>query len=369
MRINLTQIIMLMGGKFMLSLKSLKKCNAVLIVSGFIVATTLGLQIARAGEEVNIYSYRQAELIAPLLEKFTAQSGIRTNVLFLKKGLVDRVKAEGVNSPVDVILTVDIGRLANAKSSGVTQSVDSKEIDANIPSEYRDPVGHWFGVTTRARVIFASKDRVAQDNITYEELADPKWKGRICTRSGQHSYNVGLFASMIAHHGEQYTEKWLRGVKSNLARKPQGNDRGQAKAIFAGECDLGIGNTYYVGKMQMNEKKPEQKQWAAAIKILFPNVDGRGSHVNISGMAMARYAPNADNARSLMEFLSSGAAQEIYAEQVFEYPVKPGTRMSDLVRGFGRLKSDSLSLQTIAENRKAASRLVDKVAYNDGPTS
>ncbi len=360
----------------MVTVKILKYTNsdapikiAAAAAAGLIAASTLAILPAYAAGEVNIYSYRQAELIAPLLERFTEQSGIKTNVLFLKKGLVDRVKAEGLNSPVDVILTVDIGRLSNAKSSGITQGLTSSAINDNIPTEYRDSDGHWFGVTTRARVVFASKERVAQDAITYEELADEKWRGKICTRSGQHSYNIGLFASMIAHHGEEYTKKWLTGLKNNLARKPQGNDRGQAKAIFAGECDLGIGNTYYVGKMQTNEKKPEQKLWAASIKVLFPNVEGRGSHVNISGMAMAKYAPHQDNARKLMEFLASAKAQEIYAEQVFEYPVKPGTKASDIVNGFGKLKADKLSLQTIAKNRKAASRLVDIVGYNDGPSS
>lgn len=336
-------------------------------IAGALIATTL--LPAAAADEVNIYSYRQAELIAPLLEAFTAQSGIKTNVLFLKKGLVDRVAAEGKNSPVDVILTVDIGRLNGAKAAGVTQGVDNASINGNIPGEYRDSAGHWFGVTTRGRVVYASKDRVAQDAITYEELSDPKWKGKICTRSGQHSYNIALFASMIAHHGEEYTEKWLTGLKNNLARKPEGNDRGQAKAIFAGECDLGIGNTYYVGKMVTNEKNPEQKEWAASIKVLFPNVDDRGTHVNISGMAMAKNAPNAANALKLMEFLASAKAQEIYAERVFEYPVKPGTKTSDLVKGFGQIKPDTLALETIAKHRKAASRLVDKVGYNDGPSS
>ena len=282
---------------------------------------------------------------------------------------MDRVKAEGINSPVDVILTVDIGRLSNAKSAGVTQAIAGSAIHDNIPAEYRDPDGHWFGVTTRARVIFASKERVLQDQITYEELADPKWKGKICTRSGQHSYNIGLFASMIAHHGEEYTKTWLTALRNNLARKPQGNDRGQAKAIFSGECDLAIGNTYYVGEMQTNERKPEQKQWVASIKVLFPNVNDRGSHVNISGMAMAKYAPHGDNARKFMEFLASAKAQEIYAEQVYEYPVKPGTSVSQIVRQFGELKPDRLSLQIIAKNRKPASRLVDKVGYNDGPSS
>jgi len=324
---------------------------------------------AIAADEVNIYSYRQNDLIKPLLDAFTGQTGIKTNVLFLKKGLVARVKAEAQNSPVDVILTVDIGRLSSAKVEGVTQTLNSEIITGNIPAEYRDSENNWFGLTTRGRVLYASKDRVAQNTITYEELADPKWKGKICTRSGQHAYNVALFASMIANIGEAEAEKWLEGVKNNLARKPDGNDRAQAKAIFSGECDLGIGNTYYVGLMQTNEKKPEQKEWAKSIKVLFPNSQGRGTHVNISGMALAKHAPNRDNAVKLMEFLSTGKAQEIYAEKVFEYPVKPGAQPSAIVQAFGKIKPDTLSLETIAKLRKKASQMVDKVGYNNGPSS
>ncbi|MCF6320749.1 MAG: Fe(3+) ABC transporter substrate-binding protein [Rhizobiaceae bacterium] len=319
--------------------------------------------------EVNIYSYRQAELIAPLLEEFTAETGIRTNILFLKKGLIDRVKAEGRNSPVDVILTVSIGRLDNARRAGITRQVENPKINANIPAQYRDKQNNWFALTTRARVIYASKERVAQDTITYEELADPKWKGKICSRSGQHIYNIALFASMIANKGEQFTEKWLAGLKNNLARKPAGNDRSQARGIFSGACDLGIGHAYYVGLMQTNDKKPQQKEWAKSIKVLFPNSEGRGTHVNVSGMAMAKYAPNSQNALKLMEFLSSAKAQELYAERVFEYPVKPGTKISDIVKSFGKFKPDTLSLEEIAKNRKAASRLVDKIGFNDGPNS
>lgn len=320
-------------------------------------------------EEVNIYSYRQPQLIAPLLDAFTAETGIATNVLFLDKGLVERVKAEGENSPVDVILTVDIGRLSQAKDEGVTQTVASDAINGNIPGAFRDPDGQWFGLTTRGRVVYASKERVDQDAITYEELADPKWKGRVCTRSGQHVYNLALFASMIAHHGEADTEKWLEGLKANLARKPSGNDRAQARGIFAGECDIGLGNTYYVGLMMTNEKEPEQKDWANAIKVLFPNAGDRGTHVNVSGMALAKHAPNKDAALKLMEFLASAKAQEIYAEQVFEYPVKPGAKVSDIVASFGSIKPDSLTLDEIAKYRKAASVLVDKVGYDDGPGS
>jgi iron(III) transport system substrate-binding protein len=323
---------------------------------------------ALADGEVNIYSYRQPELIQPLVDEFTKETGIEANVLFLDKGLVERIAAEGANSPADVILTVDIGRLVEAKDGGVTQPLSSDIINKDIPAQYRDPAGEWFGLTTRGRVVYASKERVPETAITYEELADPKWKGRLCMRDGQHSYNIGLFASMVAHHGAEYTEKWLSGVKENLARKPDGNDRSQAKAIMAGECDIALGNTYYVGLMITNEKDPEEKEWAAATKILFPNAADRGTHVNISGMALAKYAPNKDNAVKFMEFLASGKAQEIYAEQVFEYPVMPGAKVSDVVASFGPIKPDTLPLTDIAANRKAASELVDKVGLNEGPT-
>ncbi len=323
---------------------------------------------ALADGEVNIYSYRQPDLIKPLLDRFTQETGITTNVLFLDKGLVERIQAEGENSPADIILTVDISRLTEAKEGGVTQPIKSAVVDSDIPAQYRDPDGAWVGLTTRGRVVYASKDRVSQDAITYEELADPKWKGKICTRDGQHSYNVGLIASMIAEHGEAETEKWLTGLKNNLARKPDGGDRDQAKAIFAGECDLALGNTYYVGLMMTNEKEPEQKDWANAIKVLFPNANDRGTHVNISGVAMAKYAPNTENAQKLVDFLASGEAQEIYAAQVFEYPVMPGKEPADIVKSFGTIKPATLPLADIAANRKKASELVDKVGYNDGPT-
>ncbi|MGI9402156.1 MAG: Fe(3+) ABC transporter substrate-binding protein [Rhizobiaceae bacterium] len=330
----------------------------------------LGLSPAAAlAAEVNIYSYRQPDLIAPLLEAFTEKTGIKTNVLFLNKGLEERVEAEGVNSPVDVIFTVDIGRLTNAKAKEITQSVENGVINENIPEQYRDPAGHWFGLTTRGRVVYASRDRVAQDEITYEELADPKWKGKICIRSGQHAYNVALIASVVANLGEEKAKNWLEGVKANLARKPAGNDRAQAKGIFSGECDLGIGNTYYVGLMQNNEKEPEQKEWAKSIKVLFPNAGDRGTHVNVSGMALAKNSPNKENALKLMEFLASPEGQEIYAERVYEYPIGPGTSASDTVKGFGKINPDSLSLETIAKNRKRASELVDEVGFDDGPSS
>jgi len=339
-----------------------------LLLSTAAFATLLPVHAFAEGE-VNIYSYRQANLLKPLMDAFTAETGIKTNVLFAKKGLGQRIKAEGQNSPADVLLTVDIGRLDAAKALGITQPVSSDAIAANIPAQYRDPEGHWFGVTTRARIVYASKDRVKQDSITYEELADPKWKGKICTRSGQHVYSIGLIASVISHMGTEGAEKWLAGVKENLARKPNGNDRAQVKAIYSGECDISLGNTYYMGKMQTNTKDPEQKEWAASVKLLFPNADNRGTHVNLSGMVMAKHAPNAANALKLMEFLSSEKAQQVYGSANYEYPVKPGVAADKRTASWGTLKADPLPLAEIAKHRKGASEMVDKVGFNDGPAS
>jgi iron(III) transport system substrate-binding protein len=331
--------------------------------------SALPIANAMAEGNVNIYSYRQPSLIKPLLDEFTKETGIETKVIFAKKGLSERIAAEGVNSPADILLSVGIGKLVGAREKGITQAVTNDTINANIPARYRDPEGHWFGVTTRARVIYASKERVEQESITYEELADPKWKGRICTRSGQHVYSIGLFASLVAHHGVEWTEKWLTDVKANLARKPAGNDRKQVKAIFSGECDIALGNTYYMGKMQTNEKEPAQKEWAASVKILFPNTEGRGTHVNISGVSLAKYSPNKANAIKLLEFLTSTKAQQIYAETNFEYPVRTNVPTSKLVDSWGQFKSDEIGLDAIAKFRKTASELVDKVGFNQGPSS
>jgi len=340
-----------------------------LVVSGFLLPSFGFSHSALAENVVNIYSYRQPYLINPLLEDFTKKTGIETKVIFTKKGLIERMAAEGRLSPADVLLTVDIGRLTGAVEKGVVQPVSSDVLLANIPAIYRSADNNWFGLTLRSRVVYASKERVKQKNITYEELADPKWRGRICMRSGQHVYNVAMIAAMIKHHGRDWTKTWLEGVKANLARRPSGNDRGQVKAVFAGQCDLAIGNTYYMGKMQLNEKKPEQKQWAASVKILFPNSEKRGAHVNLSGMVLAKYAPHKENAIKLMEYLSSDAAQKIYAQVNHEYPVKEGVEWSDLVKSWGVFKADTVSLDEIAKLRKAASLLVDETDFNAGPSS
>lgn len=325
---------------------------------------------AMAEGTVNVYTYRQPALIQPVLDAFTKETGIATQVLFLDKGLEERIASEGENSPADVIMTVDISRLTAAKEKGITQPLVDDVVNKNISPEYRDPDGHWFGLTKRGRVIYASKERVQQDAITYAELADPKWKGKICMRSGQHDYNLALFSAAIAHWGPEKAEQWMRGLKENLAKKPDGGDRQQAGAIAAGECDIALGNTYYVGLMRTNEKDPQEKEWGNAIKVLFPTFEETGgTHVNISGAALAKHAPNKENAVKLIEFLSGHEAQQIYAEKNFEYPVELGLEPSPVVKAFGVLKADTLPLAEIAKNRKQASEMVDRVGLDDGPSS
>jgi iron(III) transport system substrate-binding protein len=267
------------------------------------------------------------------------------------------------------LFTVDAGRLSEAKDAGLTQPVASPRLTAAIPAQFRDADNHWFGLTMRSRIVYASKERVKQDAITYEELADPKWKGKICIRSGQHVYNTSLIATIIAHKGEAFAEEWLKGVKANLAQRPAGGDREQARDIHSGKCDIAVGNTYYMALMATNDKNPEQKEWGNAIKPLFPNAKDRGSHVNISGMALAKHAPNKANALKLMEFLASDDAQKLYATANNEYPVNPKVPASAIVQSWGVLKADPLPLDNIAKYRKRASELVDKVNFDAGPSS
>jgi iron(III) transport system substrate-binding protein len=312
-------------------------------------------------DEVNIYSYRQPELIQPLLDAFTAKTGITTSVAFLDSGMTERLVAEGDRSPADVVLTVDISRLVEVKAAGVTQAVSSPVLD-EIPADLRDPEGNWFALTTRARIVYASKERVADGEVTtYEDLADPKWKGRICTRSGTHVYTLGLVGAYIAHHGEAAAKEWLTGVKANLAKKPEGNDRSQVKSIWAGECDISLGNTYYMGEMLAD---PAQVEWANSVRIVFPVFEGGGTHVNVSGVAMTKAAPHPEAALALMEYLVSPEAQEIYAATVTEYPVMPGAAPSDLVKSWGSFTPDNLPLAEIAANRAAALRVVEEVDFD-----
>lgn len=349
----------------MLNLRACLRCFPRVALVCFAL-TAAGLPAAHASDgEVNIYAYREPNLIKPLLDAFTEQTGIETKIIFAKHGLIERMEAEGKISTADLLLTNESGLLLQAKAAGVTQPVSSPVLDKAIPAHLRDPEGHWFGLTRRARVVYASKDRVKQDAITYEELADPKWRNKICIRSGQHTYNIALIASMIAHKGEAEAEKWLTGLRDNMARKPAGGDRDGVRDIKAGLCDLAIGNTYYMASML---KKPEQKEWADAVFMIFPNAAERGTHVNITGASLAANAPNKANAVKLMEYLVSPEAQKIYAETNGEYPVVEGVAISPLVASWGELNADDLPLTKIAEFRKKASELVDRVQFDQGPS-
>jgi len=325
-------------------------------------AVSIVSTLATAAEEVNVYSNRQPFLINPMFDAFTQETGIKVNTVFAKKGLVERLKTEGRNSPADLVFTVDIGRLDAMLSAGLTQPVSNPSIEGNIPAEFRDPSGHWFGLTSRARIIVASKDRLAEDAITsYEDLAAPSMKGRVCTRSGKHGYMVALIASVIANIGESDTRVWLGGVKDNLARRPQGNDRAQVKAIKEGECDVAVINSYYMGQMMTDE---EQAPWADAVRVVFPNQADRGTHMNISGMSLTASAPNRENALRLMEFLAGDQAQRMYAELNHEYPANPAVARSALVESWGDFKQDSTSLAEIAKYRNTATKMVDEIGYD-----
>lgn len=317
---------------------------------------------AFAQGEVNIYSYREPGLIDPMLKAFTAKTGIKTNVIFAAAGLNERIASEGPLSPADVLLTADAGLLFDAKASGITQAVSSPGLAA-IPAPYRDAEGHWFALTLRARVLYVSKARVKQEAITLAELADPKWKGKICSRPGQHVYNTSLTATQIAINGEEKTEAWLRGLKANLARKPAGGDREAVRDVHAGLCDIAIANTYYMAAMMRN---PEQKAWTESVRIVFPDAAGRGTHVNVSGAAVARHAKNKDNAVKLLEFLASSEGQMLYASLNAEYPVLPSVAPSETVQAWGKLTPDPLPIENIGKFRKRASELLDKVQFDQG---
>lgn len=313
--------------------------------------------------EVNVYTSRQPELIQPIFDAFTGQTGTKVNVLYAEKGLIERLKAEGTRSPADLYVTADISNLKAAADAGLTQPHGSAAVDEVVPSELRDADGRWFALTTRARAVYASKERVEEGAITtYEELANPEWKGRICIRPGSHSYNLALISAMIAHHGADKTKAWLEGLEANLARKPQGGDRDQIKAVAAGECDLAVGNTYYLGKMLAD---PDQRAAAEAVRVVFPVFEGGGTHLNISGAALTGSAPNGEAALQLVEFMLSDEAQRLYAELNSEYPVRDGVAVSEVVGSWGSFEPDTIPLARIGDLRGDALKLVEEVGFDN----
>ncbi|EFM55512.1 Fe(3+) ABC transporter substrate-binding protein [Brucella inopinata] len=328
-----------------------------------LVAVTLVTGAAHA-DEVNLYTTREPGLIQPLLDAFKSSTGITVNTVFLKDGLAERVASEGESSPADILMTVDAGNLVDLKDKGLTQPIDSKVLKEAVPAQLRDADGDWYALSMRARVVYADKD-LEIDKITYEELSDPKWEGKICIRAGQHPYNTALFADYIAHHGVEKTEEWLAGLKANLARKAAGGDRDGAKDIVGGICDLAVANSYYVGLMRSGKGGDEQKVWGEGIKVLLPTFQDGGTQVNISGAAVAKHAPHKEEAVKLLEYLVSDEAQQIYAKANYEYPVKPGAPLDPIVESFGELKIDAVPLSEIVSHRKQASELVDKVGFDN----
>lgn len=331
------------------------------LCAALLTGSAAGPALAQSSE-VNVYTYREQKLIQPLFDEFSKDTGIKVNIVSASSGLDKRIAAEGANSPADVLLTVDVGRLQDAVRAGIAQPIKSAALDKAVPAQYRQPEGLWYGISMRARVVYASRERVKQDAITYEELADPKWKGKICIRPGQHIYNNGLIAAYIARHGEAKAEEWLKGLKANLAQKPSGGDRDQARDVAAGKCDLGIGNTYYWALMTKN---PQQKAWTEATKVILPTFAGGGTHVNLSGVVLAKHAPNKANALKLMEWLVGEKAQQIYADINYEYPVLAEVAINPVIASYGKLKPDATPVARIGEFGKAASTLVDKTGFDN----
>ena len=316
-------------------------------------------------KEINIYSHRQPFLINPFLELFTQETGIETNVVYSKKGLAQRLKAEGENSPADIILTVDIGRLYIYDDLDLLLPIESKKLINNIPTYLRSPDNSWFGLSKRARVIVVDNEKIKDGDITrLEDLADSKWNGQICSRPGSHVYNRGIMASVLAEYGEEKAEEWARNLVSNFAKRPQGNDRAQVKAIYEGECSIAIINNYYYGKLKFSED-PEQRKWVENVRLIFPNqAEGdRGAHVNISGAGVAKFSKNKKEAITLLEFLTSEKAQKLYGEINFEYPVNPKVSPSAELQNWGEFREDNLPIIKIAELAPDAQKIIDRVGW------
>ncbi|MCR4524601.1 MULTISPECIES: extracellular solute-binding protein [Bosea] len=313
-------------------------------------------------QDVNLYTTREPALLNPVLEAFTKDTGVKVNAVFLKDGLQERIRAEGANSPADVMLMVDVGEINAAVEAGITQPIKSDLVDKTVPAQLR-PDNNWVTLTKRARVVVVSKDRIKQDAITYEDLADPKWKGKFCIRAGQHPYNNALFAAYLAHHGAEKTEAYLKALRANAARKPGGGDRDVARDIQSGLCDIAIINTYYIGLM--SEAKNEQKGWFDAIKPLKTTFANAGTHVNVSAAALAKNAPNKANAVKLVEYMLGDKAQALYANGNFEFPVNTAVADSAAVKLLGAVTPDKLPLSEVAKQRKAAANLVDKVGFDN----
>lgn len=321
------------------------------------------LALPAAAQSVNVYSSRGEPLIKTLLDQFTARSGVEVNLVTGKsKALMQRLRAEGRNSPADVLLTSDAGNLVAARAAGLFQPVDSPALRERIPARLRDPENHWFGLSQRARVLVYHPGRAAAAPARYADLAAPAWAGRVCARSSSNIYNQSLLAAMIAHDGVEQAEAWARAVRANMARRPQGNDRAQILAVAAGECDVALVNSYYLGVM-LGSGDAAQREAAEAVVLVYPDQDGRGAHVNVSGAGVSAHAPNRDNAVALLEFLAGDEAQRWYAQSNSEFPAVPGVALGETVASWGEFSADPLPVATLGERNAEAVRAFDRAGW------
>ena len=323
----------------------------------------LGAAVPSLAQEVNIYTTREPGLIQPILDAFTTETGVAVNTVFLQDGLIERVSAEGESSPADILMTVDFGALIDLVDAGLTQPVESEVLEGTIPASLRDADGNWFGLSGRARVVYVANE-LDIDSITYEELADEEWQGRLCIRSGQHPYNTALFANYMAHHGEEETQTWLEGLKANQARVAAGGDRDGARDIAAGICDIALANSYYAGRMASGAGGDEQVVWSDAMRVILPTFENGGTHVNITGAAVAAHSPNRDLAVELLEYLVSDDAQKLYAEANFEHPVNSNAQLHEIVASWGEMTPDSIALTEVLPFRTRASEIVDEINFD-----
>ena len=319
---------------------------------------------AAIAESLGIYTHRQPFLLEPILDAYTKKTGVEFQTVYAPKGLAARLKAEGERTEADLVLTVDISRIKELADTGLLAPLASDIVNKNVPSYLRDANDRWTALSLRARIIAVSKDRVGKQAITtIEDLASPKWQGRVCSRKGSHVYNRAVLASLIAHNGEEAAKNWTLGIVDNLARRPQGNDRAQAKAIYSGQCDVALMNTYYYGKMKFAKDKPEQQKWADSIEIAFFNQDGRGQHVNISAAGITQGSKRKELARAFLEWVTSEEAQQIYTKVNFEYPVNPNAQLSEEVASWGTFKMDMLPMNVIADNSPQAQRIINETGW------
>lgn len=339
--------------------------SAVFAVLGVATAGSLTIVERAAAAEVNIYSSRHYDTDKKLYDDFTEQTGIKVNLIEGSDDeLIERLRNEGGNSPADLLITVDAGRLWRAQNAGILDPIRNERLEAAIPAHLREPKGHWFGLSKRARILIFNPEFVKREELsTYEDLADPKWKGRLLVRSSTSVYNQSLVGSMLAAHGEKVTEDWAKGIVANMARKPQGGDTDQIRAVAAGEGDVAVSNSYYFGRL-MGSKKPEDRAAAEKLEVFFPNQGDRGTHVNISGAGVIKHAPNKENAVKFLEYLVGPTAQALFSNDNYEYPIVAGVPVNPVVAAWGTdFKEDKLNAAVYGESNAEALMVMDRAGW------